>query len=108
MADAITVDVGKAVGMFDRLAANADQLGPTVEASARTMLRTVSGVPVDTGELAGSLYVRRVGPTSALIVSKTAYAKYVFFGTKFVPARPPHFSYSPQQFAADVAREAFR
>ena len=109
MPDAITVDVSKAVGMFDRLQANADELGPTVEASARTMAATASGIPVGaTGDLAGSLHVVRVGPTTALIVSKVDYARFVFYGTRYVEARPPHFSYSPQQFAADIAREAFR
>lgn len=110
MPDAIVVDVSKATAMFERLQQNADELGPVVDSSARKMLATASGIPVDTGTLAGSLYVRRVGPTTALIVSKVEYARFVFYGVsaRHIEPRPPTFSYGSSEFAADVAREAFR
>jgi hypothetical protein len=76
------------------------------------MLASISGIPVRTGRLAASPRLEIRG-TAALIISDVEYAKFVFYGHKdrgggYVDARPPHFSYSAQDFARDVYEQAFR
>jgi len=102
----VSVDTSAAAAMLDRLQQQARQLGPTVQHAAQEALATISGVPVDTGALSSSLRVEASG-TKAQIVSDVPYAKYVFYGTRYVEARPPHIGYDAAQLADDIARELF-
>jgi hypothetical protein len=102
----VEVDTSAAERMFDRLKQQATQLGGAVERAGQEALGTVSGVPVDTGALASSLYVKSEG-TTARIVSDVPYAKYVFYGTRHMEANPPQLGYDATRFAEHIARELF-
>ena len=80
--------------------------------AARRCLTSISGIPVDTGELAASPYLEIRG-TTALILSDVEYALPVFRGHKdraggWVEAQPPSIGYTANDFALDVAAEVFR
>jgi hypothetical protein len=64
----------------------------------------VTGIPVDTGRLAASPRVVETA-TGAEIVSDVPYARFVFAGTAYMPASPPHVD--GPDLAATVAKELF-
>lgn len=108
----VTVSTKKAEAMFDRLAANADHVQAALETGGKQMLASISGIPVDTGELAASPHLEVRGMT-ALILSDVLHARFVFYGHKdrgggWVEAQPPSFGYTADDFARDVADELFR
>ena len=103
----VTVDTTATAGMLERIAQRAEaNLAPALERAARGA--PVTGIPVDTGKLAASPRVRIEGD-EALIVSDVPYARFVFRGTRHMPARPPHINTSALARAAadEVAREVF-
>lgn len=108
----VTVSTREAERMFDRLAANADNLQAALETGGKKMLDSMSGIPVDTGELAASPRLEVRG-TTALILSDVMYARFVFYGHKdrgggWVEAQPPTIGYTADEFARDVADVLFR
>jgi Bacteriophage HK97-gp10, putative tail-component len=85
-----------------------------LEKAAEKALGTVSGIPVDTGELAASLHVKAGkdprGQPTARIVSDVEYAGFVFHGHRdrgggWVEPQPPQIGYSAQDLAADVTEQ---
>jgi hypothetical protein len=62
----------------------------TLKKVADSTARRISGVPVDTGRLKASVDVASVSPLGFTIASDVPYAGYVFNGTKYMRARPPH------------------
>jgi hypothetical protein len=66
----------------------------TMERESRAAQRRIRGVPVDTGRLAravrgGADTVRKVSDSGYVIGTSVEYARFVFGGTKKMPARPP-------------------
>ena len=107
MSAAVITVKNNAKGMFDRLVQNAHRVPAEVERSARKTLSGISGIPVDTGRLAASPRIVARG-NEAEIVSDVEYAHYVFGGTEYMDAQPPHISYDSEQFARDLSVEIFR
>jgi phage gpG-like protein len=66
----------------------------TFERESRDAQRRIRGVPVDTGRLERSVHggkdsVRKVSDRGYVIGTSVEYARFVFGGTKTMPARPP-------------------
>ena len=51
--------------------------------------RQISGVPRDTGRLAGSIEPLEVTDQSFTVGSRVEYAWFVFHGTRYMAAQPP-------------------
>lgn len=107
----VIVSSAKAEAMFDRLGRNADNVEAAVQLGGQKMLNSISGIPVDTGELEASPYLEVRG-TKALILSDTPYALPVFMGHKdragnWVEPQPPRVGYTADEFARDVAQQVF-
>ena len=107
MAD-ISVDVSAAVEMFDQLEgrAGAAQIGEAVRRAADQGAGMVSGIPQDTGQLAGS--VRAFGGRIVATARNTQgvpYGRFVFGGTSRMPARPANV---PEGQIGDVLAEEIR
>jgi hypothetical protein len=96
----VEVDTGAAADMFDQLAQRAAGLGRVAEDAARGA--QITDVPTDTGELAAGFEVRAV-EGGAEIVNTARHARYVFGGTRYMPARPP--TVRVDGFGDAVARE---
>ena len=93
--------------MLDGIAHRAGgDLTPALERAAGRA--TVTGIPVDTGKLAASPHVRVEGD-EVKIVSDVPYARFVFRGTRYMPALPPHVNAGAlaQQAATEVGGEVF-
>lgn len=103
----IQIDSSQAEEMLERIGNQADHLESIIQRAGEEALRSVTGVPVDTGRLAASLRLR-VENDQAQIVSDVEYAPFVFRGTRYVDARPPEIDYSAERFAEDIAREMFQ
>lgn len=100
---AATVDVTGASEVARYLAEvgdNAEHQKETLEPIARNAARSVTGVPVDTGKLAGSMEVLEVTDSGFAVGSRVPYARYVFHGTRYMDARPPRL---PDHIATDAA-----
>jgi hypothetical protein len=98
----VEVETHQATAMLDRISRNAEHVTPALERVGRAGAATVTGIPVDTGRLAASPRARTEGD-EVLIVSDVPYARYVFNGTKYVPARPPNVH--PEALAKLAGRE---
>jgi hypothetical protein len=98
----VRVDTSEADRMFERLAANASRARLAAVDVARAS--RVTGIPVDTGRLAASPRVVETD-NGAEIVTDVPYARFVFGGTRFMPASPPHVE--GPDLAATVAKELF-
>jgi hypothetical protein len=107
----VEVDIAAAVAMLAGIEerATSSRLVDLAERAARDGLAGITGVPRDTGELAGSFDVRRDGDVVE-IVNTAPYARFVFRGTRHMDAQPPNVPVDliARQLAADVAREVFR
>jgi hypothetical protein len=104
----VTVDSSRAAAMLDRIAQRASgNLTPALERAADPA--TVTGIPVDTGKLAGSITVRVQGD-EAQVISDVPYARFVFRGTRYMSARPPTVNAGAlaQQAAQEIASEVIR
>lgn len=100
----VTLDTRAVTRMLERLERQADRADHAVERVARAA--TVTGIPVgDTGRLARSVRVRREDDGAWVLSTDVPYARFVFGGTKYVAARPPHVKAPP--LADEVAREVF-
>jgi hypothetical protein len=80
---------------------------PTFEREARDAQRRISGVRVDTGRLersvrGGSDTLRETTARGYVIGSTVPYARHVFNGTKYMPARPPRVPNDLGRRAADA------
>ena len=105
----ITLDASGLERMLDRLATRAIQAGVAAAAAERAARSArITGVPVgETGRLAASTQppqVRTVS-TGAIIYTDVPYARYVFGGTFWMAARPPHVEVP--DFGNYVLRELF-
>ena len=105
----LQVDTSNLERMLDRLATRAIAAGVAAAAAEQAARGAkISGVPVgETGQLAASTnppQVRTVS-TGALIYTDVYYARFVFGGTFWQPARPPHVEVSG--FGDYVLRELF-
>jgi hypothetical protein len=102
----VQVQTGQAAAMFDRIGRRAtDDLTPPLKRAAEAGRAGITGIPVDTGRLAASPRVTTRGQ-EVLIVTDVPYARYVFGGTKYVPARPPNVH--PEALAKLAGREVAR
>ena len=105
----VTVDTSKTVAMFDRLERNTDRVPGVVQRAAHEVVGSITGIPVgDTGDLAASPRVELHGNDEARVVSSITYARYVFGGTKYMSAQPPHVGYDAHRFAHDIGVEVFK
>ena len=102
-----TIDSSAAEAMLDDIASRAGQLDSVLEREAETARQTVTGIPVDTGQLARSVQVR-LTQDGAEIVATAPYARFVFRGTRHMAAQPPQVGYTAGQLADAVAREVIR
>lgn len=100
----------KAARMLDEMGHRARDQRASMDRAGRAAQRSVSGVPVDTGRLRASM---NGGPESELKVTpwgyelgtKVPYARFVFYGTESMPARPPHVAGDPGADAAALVNE---
>jgi hypothetical protein len=74
--------------------------------------RGLRGVPVDTGTLAGSIDVVS-GNFGFVVGTRVPYARFVFAGTRNMPAQPPRVTNNPggetaQEVSHNVVRAAGR
>lgn len=108
MPGAIHVDTSRVTRMLDRIATQARETRPAVERAADDAMRGISGVPVDTGELAASFSIRVRGDV-VQIVNSAPYARFVFGGTVNMEAQPPQLpSDVAQRLAREVASEVLK
>lgn len=97
--------------MLDGIGARALNQQRTFETEGRAAQRSISGVPVRTGRLdrgvrGGPGSILNVGPAGYTIATSVPYARFVFGGTKRMPARPPRIpSGLGAQSATSVARD---
>jgi hypothetical protein len=95
MPDAITVTGADVVQRrLEGMGRRALRQRPTFEREGRYAQRSIKGVPVATGRLArgvrgGSESVLEVTAYGYRVGTNVPYARYVFGGTKSMPARPP-------------------
>lgn len=76
----------------------------------KTLLRAKAVTPVDTGFLRSS-WEGKVRPGKITFVNPADYASYVFFGTRFMRARPQAYNEvmkSPQEFQKIYLRKLAR
>jgi hypothetical protein len=103
MASAVTVHgADRAAANMRRRALRAANQQPVLDAASRRTAARITGIPVRTGRLEGS--VRRGVDADAqgfVIRSDVPYARFVFGGTSKMPARPPVV---PSNVGAEVAR----
>jgi hypothetical protein len=109
----VNVDTSRVEQMLASLDRKAQDL--VLTRCGEKALKTVSGIPVDTGELAASPRVevggtKEPGVARLRIVSDVEYAKFVFGGHQtrgdtYVDPVPPKIGYSAQDLANDVADE---
>lgn len=97
------------VRSLNSLGDSAHEQAPTMRTLAKSAARRVSGVPVDTGELARSIDVLLVGAHGFVVGSKgVPYAHYVFKGTRYMAARPPHVPAIGRDAAAAISSNVIR
>ena len=110
----IRVDSAAAEAMLERIEHNAAarrELGFAAGRAAEQGARLISGVPVDSGELAGS--VRALGTWIVATAKNQAgapYGRFVFGGTRHMPARPPTVPAGAiaRILADEILREVFK
>lgn len=96
----VQIDTRHMDRLLDELARRASRANHVAAEVAR---RTrVTGIPVDTGKLASSPRINETGD-GAEIVTDVPYARFVFYGTRYVDARPP--SLDGPSLADAVAKE---
>jgi hypothetical protein len=102
MAQAVTVvGADRAASHLRAVGAAAHHQQPAMAAAAYRAARGISGVPVRTGRLAGSIEPLDTDDYGYVVGSRgVRYAPFVFRGTRHMAARPPRV---PAGLGVDVA-----
>ena len=105
----VTLDTHRVTSMCDQIGHRATgDMRPALKRAAEAGRSSITGIPVDTGRLAASPKTTVHGD-EVLIVTDVPYARFVFGGTQYVPARPPnvHGDAIAKIASREVAREVF-
>jgi hypothetical protein len=96
----------KAARMLHGMGRRALDQSNAMRQAGRSTQRSISGIPVATGRLergtrGGPESTLDVDATGYVIGTKVPYARFVFYGTKYMRARPPKV---PSNAGSDAAR----
>jgi hypothetical protein len=96
----------RAAGQLRGMGARAANQTVVMQQAGRAAQRSVTGVPVDTGRLQRSVHGGPEAgvfayPDGYVVVTRVPYARHVFHGTRYMPARPPQLPRG--QLARDAA-----
>ena len=106
----VELDTHRVTAMCDQIGQHAaGDMRPALKRAAEAGRTSITGIPIDTGRLAASPKVTTRGD-EVLIVTDVPYARHVFGGTQYIPARPPnvHADAIAKIAGREVAREVFR
>lgn len=91
-----------AADKLERVGASAHAQGLLMAEAGRATARGIRGVPIRTGRLEASIGVIGSGSYGFVVGSQgVPYSRYVFQGTRYMPARPPDI---PARIGPDLSR----